>query len=1542
MGTINVTTLEGKIDAITDLNLDLIALQETSLTGPQQRQMKKQLGERGWEATFGLECKLLTDGQKTWTAAGGVAILTRTGTPVRRIKHERLDNTGRFVHAGVSYGNGKVLHVFSFYGDVRSAVHTEELIAEMLVEAAALGDVPVLIAGDFNVETTESPALLSAFAHGLWIDAAVSMGNMTPTSEAGKGLRRIDAILMNRGAATAISNDTTIHVHKSELIPTHKPVIIRKLNISRYNEKAPRLIVPKQLDTSETTDPREGKAERQLHWTRAVATEDPDKMLEALGEIIERYLLTGKLEVSNPAKYTGRGKKREPVMWTNAAKQDGRGATCRETRRRLQKIRVLEEVTKITKQYDGPTVPSHEVMNLWKKLRKLDPTTGSEIPQTEELRILLQQARQEQAIESKKLRTERIRMWKRNVVDNWNDDRTKVFQWIRNVEQSKTVLMEKADGSWTANCSEMDEAMHAAWDPILKKYLSDPEPDWMKFEERYSNYIEEHPMRCEDITGGDVAKALRRTSSRKAAGVDGFRISELKLLPEDMIQMIAEFYNMVERTHWPEALLTALVSAIPKGAGTKPLEQRPITVTSALYRLWGCIRMEKDVMEWQEKWAHDGQYGYRKGRSTLDLSWKIALDVEHATLYGEEVAGVTTDFRKCFDLIPHDILLKLVKELGLSDKILRTVTDVYRRLRRRFKFPSGVGEEFATTNGILQGCPLSVVLFNALSSILSKAIEREADVTPGSYADDLTLFGSRTKLQEGVEVVAEFCTLTGQELAPQKCKWFSNRDQGQTNITMGDTTLDFDDSVDIVGCHLSMKGTTKQMGRITEEVLDRARRIRLLPLRYQAKEQIAAASVMPKALFGTALYDPDTTRLGLLRRAMATGIFRKLGGKRTKMSHTMGLTLLCKGHCVDPATYIRYNRLLALTRMLPKLTERIRRVWEHLQEHTEATRGPVGLALSTLKELGWEWSTFSVFEGPGGTTEHGRLDAGRWRHDVREACRRFTWNKTIAETRRVNLRGIEAGIDRKETLKVLKEGKGDPYLRGVVKHCLLDNVYTGSMKAGNKNCAHCEEVDDVERTETLEHVNWDCRAYDTIRQEYPQVMLQVRCDWPNCLRLLGIKPDNVELPAGLTGDLQRMFARIRLRRDDYQQLEERRLMVVEYAGNKEPEVVMRYNNKLEKYMPVYTQWPEALGLTLYLALASYLRELKWPRQPDGVGVTFLELAIDFEAYAGVDIPTTVHEGHVAKCTKDRAAGKKADVMCGLMLRLNLVHKHLEGEEQRTFPDYCVGSNKALRPLGAPVLKGLKKRPAFLMGDETVDTIRRTVQEANDGKADKIRFGFETECRHSNEREGRAEEWITAARLFPSKEKDVQLRRELCERGPTRPPPEVVKRPGIAEGQGTMNSTCYGHFKKKCNSCRRAGNTIYQCCHNHHTLGDEDGQIPIWDFCSKHKLTPCAVCIVIGRGSEQCCRNSHHRCCHHEMAPCNDCKRNPDPEQRTATKCCNKKHHGPIIRTLTRRAKQPTKHDMQTSTSLLKVGFTKQMKPKAEETPEREPQDRGLT
>ena len=48
----------------------------------------------------------------------------------------------------------------------------------------------------------------------------------------------------------------------------------------------------------------------------------------------------------------------------------------------------------------------------------------------------------------------------------------------------------------------------------------------------------------------------------------------------------------------------------------------------------------------------------------------------------------------------------------------------------------GVGKEFRATNGVLQGCPLSMILLNLLVSVCSKAIDAETCADPMAYADD--------------------------------------------------------------------------------------------------------------------------------------------------------------------------------------------------------------------------------------------------------------------------------------------------------------------------------------------------------------------------------------------------------------------------------------------------------------------------------------------------------------------------------------------------------------------------------------------------------------------------------------------------------------------------------------------------------------------------------------------------------------------------------------------------------------------------------------
>ncbi|KAJ9468171.1 RNA-directed DNA polymerase from mobile element jockey [Diplonema papillatum] len=128
---------------------------------------------------------------------------------------------------------------------------------------------------------------------------------------------------------------------------------------------------------------------------------------------------------------------------------------------------------------------------------------------------------------------------------------------------------------------------------------------------------------------------------------------------------------------------------------------------------------------------------------------------------------VALDFAQCFDRVMQGIVLSLAEEMGLDARILRAM---YLGMKRRFKLPLGVGSEFEVTNGILQSCPLSVILTNALLSVVLRAVSvRVPEVSSESLADDATLLAAaEAELQRAVDIVARFCALTGMRLNMSK------------------------------------------------------------------------------------------------------------------------------------------------------------------------------------------------------------------------------------------------------------------------------------------------------------------------------------------------------------------------------------------------------------------------------------------------------------------------------------------------------------------------------------------------------------------------------------------------------------------------------------------------------------------------------------------------------------------------------------------------------------------------------------------------------
>eukprot|EP00666_Eupelagonemidae_sp_cell4sb_P018026 gene18026-biopygen9074 len=278
---------------------------------------------------------------------------------------------------------------------------------------------------------------------------------------------------------------------------------------------------------------------------------------------------------------------------------------------------------------------------------------------------LLARLREQRAKLDGRARAERLAAWRRRMQESWQANKRDVHLWCADEDRAHVTMLRRPDGTYTGDFEEIDG--RGAWSPIFRLYADSPEPAWEPFAERFGRYVERFEMPdLAPLTGAALRETLAKMSSRQAGGMDGWRVRELKALPEPLLDLLAGVLNLVEATgEWPAAIEQALISLIPKGEGGEPLCMRPISVMSVVYRLWAATRM-RDVREWQERWIADNQHAFRPDNSTLDVFWRLSLAVEEALLQGKPLHGIALDWEKCFDRLPHRILLWLRAEMGMS------------------------------------------------------------------------------------------------------------------------------------------------------------------------------------------------------------------------------------------------------------------------------------------------------------------------------------------------------------------------------------------------------------------------------------------------------------------------------------------------------------------------------------------------------------------------------------------------------------------------------------------------------------------------------------------------------------------------------------------------------------------------------------------------------------------------------------------------------------------------------------------------------------
>ena len=494
------------------------------------------------------------------------------------------------------------------------------------------------------------------------------------------------------------------------------------------------------------------------------------------------------------------------------------------------------------------------------------------------------------------MRRVRAVRWREQLPALWQDRPGVVYNWLRAEGSPKgaTPILDAA-GCQCTTPAAVDLAVRGYWgDTVLRQHAGlDEESRWAAFlASRFGPCIPTGDWPHRHWDGPQVKAVLRQMREAAAPGSPGIPIAVWRGLPDSWMAAVARLLNLVEETGcWPTEWLDAYVAMIPTSSGgTRPRDQRPITVLSVLYRLWS----KGIVMEWtpvlQGQVLGPSAMGFRAGASTLHVAQVLSDLISVRRRQVRPLWLASFDIEKCFDSLPWWGLFRGLRHAGVPLRVVEGFSVFYRDLRRHFRYGQVDGAVWHAANGMAQGCPASPDLLN----LLFEAFHRWASasghgvyvagcsVASVSFAEDLALVGaSKEGVRLLIEAYLEFCALLG--IRDTKIQLWSNSGAGQT-LRVGDLDMETADTFRIVGVVLgaseSVATCTHAAPRV-EKALATSRRLQHLELPASLVSLLWRTTVLPQAVYGCEVRDIRASNLRSTDQGdLCTAGRASLGSKR--------------------------------------------------------------------------------------------------------------------------------------------------------------------------------------------------------------------------------------------------------------------------------------------------------------------------------------------------------------------------------------------------------------------------------------------------------------------------------------------------------------------------------------------------------------------------------------------------------------------------------------------------------------------------------------
>lgn len=273
-----------------------------------------------------------------------------------------------------------------------------------------------------------------------------------------------------------------------------------------------------------------------------------------------------------------------------------------------------------------------------------------------------------------------------------------------------------------------------------------------------------HPLLV-PFTYAELKKGIKNAAN-SAPGKDGIHYQMIENLPDIAIRKLLQIFNQIWMNDtliedWTTQIVVPILK--PDKDKEKATSYRPISLSSCIGKT--LERLVKNRLEWwleSNQILSSSQYGFRKGKGTIDNLNILTADIYDAATRRENVTAVFLDVAGAYDNVNIPLLLQKLETIGIPTRMIYGISTFFAERSIWVRFQNKLIGPRRLTTGIPQGSILSPILFAVYTNDLERMIPSPVKIL--QYADDICLYVSASGLDQAVYELSKAMGIVDQTL----------------------------------------------------------------------------------------------------------------------------------------------------------------------------------------------------------------------------------------------------------------------------------------------------------------------------------------------------------------------------------------------------------------------------------------------------------------------------------------------------------------------------------------------------------------------------------------------------------------------------------------------------------------------------------------------------------------------------------------------------------------------------------------------------------